>query len=118
MTSTQTTEAPRPAPAAWRCINFRRYQKETLQGFATFGHASTGLVIHDCPVHQKGGKRWINFPARSYTKPDTAAPEWLPVVEIPAKGHREQFQREALLALNLYLMSPEYRRRRGAENQR
>lgn len=107
-----TTAAPRPAPQTleWRCLDFRRFSKETLQGFAKLHHPRTGITIHDCPVHQKAGRRWINFPARRYTPAPGQPDEWTPVVEIKSKEARETFQREALAALNQFLASPDYRK--------
>jgi hypothetical protein len=105
-----TQPTPEPQPREWECLDFRRYEKKTLQGFGKFRHAPTGLEIVDCPIHQKNGRRWINFPAKQFEKNGEKA--WTPIVEIQDRDQREIFQRDALHALNRFLMSPAYQQRR------
>jgi len=63
-----------------RCIRFRRYEKNTLKGFADLEFVRTGIIIRDCCLHEKGGKEWIAFPARSYTDKDGAT-QWQALIE-------------------------------------
>lgn len=109
--------APRPNPAAapaaplqWVCSEFRRHQKGSLQGFGRFQHRGTGITINDCAIHERNGRRYVNFPAKAYEK--DGATSYAPLVEIRDKGQAEAFQRAALAALNLYLKSPQYQRQR------
>jgi hypothetical protein len=82
-----------------RCIKFRAYHKNTLQGFCDLLLVRTGLVIKDCCLHQKGGKFWIAFPARSYLDEDGRT-RWSPLVEFAegASEAREAFQKLAVAA--------------------
>jgi hypothetical protein len=112
---------PQPAPAGvneWKCIDFRRHEKKTLQGFARLRHEPTGIVINDCPVHQKDSKRWISLPARPYQTEKDGPTKWIPLVEIPDRDQQRNFQDDALAALNAYLRSPEYRGRRTEADRR
>lgn len=116
------TSSPPPAPApavtkapAWKCLDFRRFEKNTLQGFGRFQHVETGVTVNDCPVHMKNGKRWISFPAAPYEK--DGAKVWKPIVEIPSRPQHDTFQADALAALNRFLMSPEYQQRRRASSK-
>jgi hypothetical protein len=43
-----------------------RSVKNTLRGFFTVAFPS-GLIIRDCMLHEKNGKRWVSLPAREYT---------------------------------------------------
>ena len=38
-------------------------ESNTLRGFCTL-RLPSGLVLHDCSVHQKGDRRWIGLPGR------------------------------------------------------
>jgi hypothetical protein len=83
-----------------RCIKFRAYQKNTLRGFADLHLVRTGIIIRDCCLHQKSGKHWVSFPARSYQDKDGNT-LWSPVVEFAegATQAREQFQQQAVAAV-------------------
>jgi len=83
-----------------RCIKFRRYERNTLRGFADLELSRVGIVIHDCCWHMKAGKEWISFPARPYEKDGNTS--WSPVVEFAegAKEARTQFQEHALRAVH------------------
>jgi hypothetical protein len=83
-----------------RCIKFRRFEKNTLRGYADLQLVRTGLVIKDCCLHEKNGKHWISFPARRYEGPNGKA-LWSPTVEFAegATQAREQFQRQAVEAV-------------------
>jgi hypothetical protein len=84
-----------------RCIKFRRYEKNTLRGFADLELPRVGIVIKDCPLHEKNGKQWVGFPARSYTDKNGAT-QWQPLIEFAegAKEARAQFQEQALAAVH------------------
>jgi hypothetical protein len=84
-----------------RCLRFRPYQKNTLKGFADLELTRVGLVLRDCTPHEKNGKEWISFQARSYeTKDGNTA--WQPVVEFAeaATAARQQFQQQAIEAIH------------------
>jgi len=87
-----------------RCVRFRRYEKNTLKGFADLELVRTGIIIHDCPLHEKNGKEWIGFPARSYTDKDGNT-QWSPLLEFApgANAEREAFRKQALEAIHQYV---------------
>jgi hypothetical protein len=86
---------------AIRCVKFRAYEKNTLKGFADLELTNTGLVIHDCTWHEKDGKEWVGFPARSYTDQDGNT-QWQALIEFAkdAREAREQFRKQALAAIH------------------
>ena len=59
-----------------------------------------GLVIRDCTWHEKNGKEWVGFPARSY-EDKNGNTQWSPLIEFAegAREAREQFQRQALAVI-------------------
>ena len=83
-------------------VSFRKYQKNTLQGFASFLLSEVGLEIRDCSVHQKDGKRWIGLPSKPYTDKD-GSEKYSYVVKFVEKDKYYSFQKHALAALDDFL---------------
>jgi hypothetical protein len=85
-----------------KCIRFRRFEKNTLKGFADFELTKVGLIIRDCTFHESNGKGWVGFPARSYTDPATGEIKWQALVEFApgARESREQFRKQAVEAIH------------------
>ncbi len=79
--------------------NWKAYLKNTLQGFLS-GSLPSGLIIHNCTLHQKGGALWIGLPSRAYTTEDGAT-GYAPVIQFATHEHRQQFQAGALAALDV-----------------
>jgi hypothetical protein len=46
------------------CVAFRRFDKNTLIGFASIRIEEIRLIIHDVALHHKGGGRWAQLPAK------------------------------------------------------
>ena len=84
-----------------RCISFRAYEKNTLKGFADLELTRVGIIIHDCTWHEKDGREWVGFPARSYQDKDGNT-QWQALVEFvqDAKEIREQFRKQAIEAIH------------------
>jgi len=79
--------------------DFRQYSKNTLRGFLAIHLPSVGLEIRDLALHEKNGKRWLQLPAKPYTKPD-GGQGWSYIVSFPEKDLYHQFQDVALKALD------------------
>jgi hypothetical protein len=86
-----------------KCLKFRPYRKNTLQGFCDLQLVRTGLVIRDCCLHEKAGKYWISFPARSYPGKDGNT-QWATLIEFAddAGESREAFQHLAVAAVRAF----------------
>lgn len=90
----------------WRAI-----ERNTLRGFLVLRLAPSGLVLRDCSLHEKDGKRWIGLPSkpqlddegRQRTAPATGKRLYAPIVEIAGKAEREAFQIAALAAADRLL---------------
>jgi hypothetical protein len=84
-----------------KCLAFRAYTKNTLRGFADLLLVRTGLVIRDCCLHERDGKRWISFPARQFTDQNGEI-KWQALIEFAsgAREQREQFRKQALEAIH------------------
>lgn len=90
------TESPSQRHFSVTCLSFRAFSKNTLLGFATLLVAPP---IADCALHEKNGKRWVNFPARQYTGDDGAI-RWQPLFTIEDKRAYWEFQSMALAAID------------------
>src|SRR5215469_14127690 len=82
---------------AIRVVGLRPHPKNTLRAFIDLELTRVGLVLRDCTWHEKNGREWVSFPARSYSGEDDVQ-RWSPVVEFAegAREARQQFQEQAL----------------------
>lgn len=76
----------------WTVENFKPFEKNTLRGF--FSLNVSGMVIDGFTYHQKGGKRWVGFPAKSYID-DNGDTQWQAFIRIKDKSRYEKFQKWA-----------------------
>lgn len=91
--------------------DFRPMQRNTLQAFVTLTLAPSGIVLCDCALHEKTGRRWLALPGkpqldaegRHRKDPATGKGLYAVVVEIPDKAARDRFQQAALAAVDLLL---------------
>src|SRR3954451_5576845 len=91
-----------------RASDWRPMQRNSLQGFVTLKLEPSGIVLHDCTLHQKDGREWIGLPGKPQMDregqqrkdPNTGKVLYTPVVEISDKTQRERFQQAALAAVH------------------
>lgn len=81
--------------------DWKAHRKNSLQGFLSLILPS-GLVIHNCSLHQRDGARWIGLPARQYVK-DDGAKSYAPLIEFTSKDARQRFQAAALEAVDRFM---------------
>lgn len=72
--------------------NWKPVQINTLVGFFTVTTVS-GLVIHQCSLHDKNGQRWIGLPTQK------RGDEYLPLVEFTTRKVADNFRRQVIDAL-------------------
>ena len=90
---------------------WREVVKNTLRGFCVLTLSPSGLVLRDCTLHERDGKRWVCLPSkpqidsegRQRKDPNSGRALWTPVVEIPGRAERERFQAAALAAIDKLL---------------
>ena len=82
-------------------VSFRPYEKNTLQGFVTLALTPPGIVVHDCSYHQRDGKSWVAWPARSYEKEGQT--QWCRIVEAADKSAYWRLQSLCVKAVERYL---------------
>ena len=81
--------------------NWKAHEKNTLRGFLSLTLPS-GIVIHNCTLHQKGTVRWIGLPVRQYAKAD-GSNNYAPVIEFVTKDAGRRFQKAALEAVDAFM---------------
>jgi hypothetical protein len=84
------------------CRGFKMFEKNTLRAFVAIKITPPGLVVNDCCLHEKNGRRWLAFPARPYQKDGET--QWQPIVAVEDKGVLKQFQSASLAAIDRFLL--------------
>ena len=77
--------------------NFRPITKGALRGFFTLTLPS-GMVLHDCSLFEKDGKRWISPPSQKFTGKDGKT-GYKPLVEFADRNTADNFRRQVLQAI-------------------
>jgi DNA-binding cell septation regulator SpoVG len=77
--------------------NWKAFEKNTLRGFFSLTLPS-GMIVHNCALHEKGSARWIGLPTRQYRKEDGAV-AYSPVIDFAGTAERNRFQAAAMEAL-------------------
>jgi hypothetical protein len=100
----------KPVSPPMLATDWRAVVSNTLRGFFTL-RLSTGIVLREVSYHEQGDKGWVGLPGKPQlddtgkhrTDPATGKKAYIPVVEIPDKDRRENFQRQALAAVDRML---------------
>jgi hypothetical protein len=98
--------SPRTVSSGIRCIAFRPMRRNTLLGFATVEHGS-GLVLSDCPVHEKDGRSWAAAPGKPMVgadgsvmrEPDTGKVRYTAIVTFVDDATRRRWSDAAVAAV-------------------
>ena len=85
-------------------VSYRKYEKNTPQGFLTVRMTNIGLEIRDLCIHQKNGKRWLSLPAKAVpSKESNDKPSYVAILEFYDKTYLEKFQSATLMALDRWV---------------
>jgi len=82
-------------------VDFKQHEQNTLQGFIAVRLVETGLEIRDIALHQKNGNRWLQLPAKPYTKPN-GSKGWSYILNFHEKKHFNKFQEVTLKAFDAF----------------
>lgn len=80
------------------CMNYKPVNKGSLLGFADLFVPKMGLEIYGCTLHQKDGRRWVNFPSREFTN-DQGEKKYMSIVRFREKTHMNAFTELAKQAI-------------------
>lgn len=80
--------------------------RATLRGFVTLKLEPSGIVIRECTLHERDGKRWVALPGRPQLakhgqplKDLNGKVLYVSIVEIAGTEARTRFQKAALAAI-------------------
>jgi DMSO/TMAO reductase YedYZ molybdopterin-dependent catalytic subunit len=98
-------EPAKPAgpPGGHRVViaNWKPHEKGSLKGFFT-ATLPSGLVLHSLMLHERGGSRWIGFPAREWVD-QTGTKQYVRFVAFTSRAVADKFRDMVLGALDAYL---------------
>ena len=86
----------------WTISDWKKIGKNTLIG--AFDLDAGPLRIKGCMLHEKGEKRWINFPSREFIKDGER--RFINVIEIPDSDTYWRFQHWCLVELDRIISTP------------
>jgi hypothetical protein len=89
------------APKTITITEWRSYEKNTLRGFFTVMLPS-GLIIHDCTLHERGGERWISLPSREW-KDAQGKRQFAAFLTFVDRETGDRFRDQVLAALDRYM---------------
>jgi hypothetical protein len=91
-----------------KASDWRPIERGSLRGFCTLTLSPSGLILHDCAVHQHAnGARWVGLPGKPQVTadgrirkdPGSGKTLYSPIVEIADREARERFRGAALAAV-------------------
>ena len=94
------TAAPAATPG-FEIRDWRPRENGTLLGFCTIVTAG-GMIIHNCALHEKSGRRWFSMPNREYQSREGER-KFERLVEFIDRTAEDRFQALALSAIDRYL---------------
>jgi hypothetical protein len=85
--------------------DFRMVEKNTLKGFFTL-ELDSGLILHECALHEKDGKPWVGLPAKPQIDAEghhrigaDGKKQYTPDIEFVSKKLRDAFSAQAVKAV-------------------
>ena len=78
-------------------IKYTPINKGVLVGFVDIFVEKWGLEVYGIQLFQKNGKRWINFPSRTYEK--EGEKKYLPYLRFKESIHFEEFSKQVMVAI-------------------
>jgi hypothetical protein len=87
------------------CEKWTPRRSNTLLGFADVTLVQTRLKIHDCAIHEKGGRRWVSLPARPMIDRDGVVrdqdgkPKYARILEFATREAGDSFSAAVIAAV-------------------
>ena len=81
--------------------DWKPLENGSLRGFLTLT-LPFGVVIHNCPLLEAGGRRWVGLPSRRYLTADSKV-HYEPIIEFATRKAHRNFERTALEVVEAYL---------------
>jgi hypothetical protein len=81
--------------------------KNTLKGFVDLEFTDVGVVVKECPWHEKNDREWVSFPGRSYSDKTTGETKWANMIDFTNADVRVDFQASAIKAIYAFIQPPD-----------
>lgn len=82
------------------CIKYTPINKKSCLGIANIFVEKWGIEINSITLHQKEGRRWINFPSRMYEDKETKEKKYMPYFKFRDKELFVKFSEEVKKAID------------------
>jgi hypothetical protein len=82
-------------------VDWKPYEKGALKGFLAV-RIGKALRLNDLKLFEKGGKKWVGWPAKEYAKRD-GSKGYAPYVEFDNRENERAFQDAILTDLDRHL---------------
>ncbi len=93
-------------------VNWKAFERGTLQGFADIRLPTVKLTLYGCAVHQKNGRRWVQTPSkpqldadRNLVKDEQGKIQYWPAAKFDDRDVGDRFSEAALAALDAHLVA-------------
>lgn len=96
---------PKKQIPAFAVTNFKPFAKGSLVGFFDVEFPS-GLILRECSLYSKDGKRWVNPPSRKFTGKDGET-RYQRMVDFVSAKAANQFRDAAIAAIDAQQAKPE-----------
>jgi DNA-binding cell septation regulator SpoVG len=93
-----------------QCLRLRHHAKGKLIGYADFKLPTMGLIFRNCAVLDGENGLWVQLPTYRHAEGDSA--KWVPCVDFADGKRRQQWEREAAMAVEQYIRLHENRGQR------
>lgn len=84
------------------CLKYIPLNKNNCLGIASIFVPKWGIEIHGISLHEKDGRRWINFPSRAYEK--DGVKKYQPYFRFPNNDHYNLFCKTVKEAIERHLI--------------
>lgn len=82
---------------AIECMDFKPHKSGCLIGYAHLYSDKTGIEVRGCPLFEKNGGKWVNFPDNKYEEEGETKHSW--ILRYRNKEYREEFTKQAVKAI-------------------
>lgn len=88
------------------CTQFKRFQKGSLQGFASIYVEKWDMDIPGFKLFMKDGRKWVNLPDRRYE--DNGEEKFAPLFRFREKDNEDLFKEQVRKAISDYCAAHPY----------
>jgi len=81
-------------------LRYREINKGCVIGNFSMKIQKWGIIINDCTLFDKNGRKWISFPQRQYD--DKGVKKYMPYIQFENKAHSKPFEDMVMAAIEKF----------------